>query len=99
MQIKDLIAKLQALYNTYDDEYKATMGEPEIMIDAFECLPLDFKTKPITKFKYVGFCHHIHIDKSRDGIYDILSGFHKEHEDHHKAQKAPQQPSGSLPGP
>jgi hypothetical protein len=71
MQIKDLIAKLEALYNTYDDEYKNIAGEPEIMIDVFKSNG--------QAFEYQGFSGNIVIDKSQDGAYDILSAFYEDH--------------------
>lgn len=87
MLIKDLIAKLEALYNTYDDEYKKVMGEPEIMIDVFKRVPNTNYTE------YSGFSHKINIDKSGDGVYDILSAFY---EDYHKDQETQELPSNSV---
>jgi NDP-sugar pyrophosphorylase family protein len=68
MVIKDLIKALQDLYATYDAEYFQTMGEPEIMIDVF-------KSVEDHKFAYQGYGRHIVIEKSKDGVYDILSAF------------------------
>jgi hypothetical protein len=70
MLIKDLIQKLEELYNSYDEEYKATMGEPTIEIDVFR--PIEDKPHC---FQYAGFSHDIKIEKSDDGVYDILSAF------------------------
>jgi hypothetical protein len=89
MQIKDLIAKLEALYNTYDDEYKAVMGEPEIMIDVFEKSHNDWR-------EYAGWSPTIIIDKSYDGVYDILSAFY---EDHPKREEAAQSASSTSACP
>ena len=90
MQIKDLIAKLEALYNTYDDEYKSVMGEPEIMIDVFQKVPgLDLS-------QYAGYSPKIVIEKSSDGVNDILSCFH---EDYYQNQKAEESASYSMPWP
>jgi hypothetical protein len=72
MRIIDLIKKLEDLYCTYDDEYKHHMGEPEIMIDCFE---LDDTGNNI---QYKGFMKDIYIDKSADGVYDILRAFNIE---------------------
>ena len=75
MKIIDLIDKLQTLYNTYDDEYKSVMGEPEIMIDVFrlsEINPRRFYRE------YAGFGKDIVISKSSDGVYDILSAFYED---------------------
>ncbi len=69
MKIRDLINQLEDLYSTYDDEYKYHMGEPEIMIDIFR------ETQEPHKFEYVGFSPYIHIDKSADGVYDIIRAF------------------------
>lgn len=72
MLIKDLIQKLEDLYCTYDDEYKHHMGEPEIMVDIFK------ETGEPHKFEYGGFSPFIHIDKSADGVYDIIRAFNTE---------------------
>ena len=48
------------------------MGEPEIMIDCFE---LDDTGNNI---QYKGFMKDIYIDKSADGVYDILRAFNIE---------------------
>lgn len=87
MLIKDLIAQLEALYNTYDDEYKKVMGEPEIMIDVFKRVPNTNYTE------YYGFWPKINIDKTGDGVYDILSAFY---EDYHKDQEAQKLPSDGI---
>jgi hypothetical protein len=69
MRIIDLIRQLEELYYTYDDEYKHHMGEPEIMIDVFG------ETDEKHRFVYRGFSNIIHIDKSADGVYDIIRAF------------------------
>lgn len=69
MKITDLINKLEDLYSTYDDEYKYYMGEPEIMIDYFEIADNGHD------IEYKGFTNEIHIDKTADGVYDILRAF------------------------
>jgi len=82
MQIKHLIAKLQELYDTYDDEYKEVMGEPEIMIDVFE------ESSVIPHyFQYKGFSPGIVIEKTDDGVYDILSCFKGEKDECYKYLK------------
>lgn len=68
MRLIDLIRQLEDLYCTYDDEYKHHMGEPEIMVDVFV-------DKGDHKFEYGGFSPFIHIDKSADGVYDIIRAF------------------------
>jgi hypothetical protein len=75
MKLIDLIKQLEDLYCTYDDEYKHHMGEPEIMIDVFrEC-------DTPHKFEYSGFSPNIVIDKSADGVYDIIRAFYTEKEE------------------
>jgi hypothetical protein len=70
MLLKDLIKKLQDLYDTYDENYKNENGEPEIMIDSFRLV--DQKRMLCT---YVGFDDNVEIVKSDDGVYNIISGF------------------------
>ena len=72
MLIKDLIKKLEELYSGFDDEYKSVMGEPEIMIDVFRPT---FNHSADHKYRYGGFCPDIIIEKTNDGVYDILSAF------------------------
>ena len=78
--MKDLIEKLQSLYSSYTDEYKSVMGEPEIMID-------QFKRNADYSHDYVGWSPDIAIEKSSDGIYDIISRFY-ENEDNFAPVKA-----------
>lgn len=77
MKIIDLIDKLQTLYNTYDDEYKSVMGEPEIMIDVFKPIQDVFGNNTHT-WTYTGFGKDIVISKTDDGVYDILSAFYED---------------------
>ena len=93
MKIKDLIAKLEALYNIYDDEYKDLMGEPEIMIDLFKLS--DNNPRKFYR-EYAGISRHIVISKSSDGVYDILSAFY---EDQNQNQEATQYPCSAWPFP
>ena len=72
MELRQLIMQLEELYYSYDDEYKHHMGEPEIVIDTFK------ETAEKHKFEYAGFSPFIHIDKSADGVYDIIRAFHTE---------------------
>jgi hypothetical protein len=69
MRLIDLIRQLEDLYYTYDDEYKHHMGEPEIMIDVFG------ETNIPHQFQYKGFSPAIHIDKTADGVYDVIRAF------------------------
>lgn len=68
MKLIDLIHQLEDLYYSYDDEYRSFAGEPEIMIDTFDSVGDH-------KFEYVGFSPDIYIDKSADGVYDIIRAF------------------------
>lgn len=88
MRIIDLIAKLQALRAEYDDEYLSMMGEPEIMVDRFK--PAENHT-----FHYAGFDNEITIEKTQDGVYDIISGFANETQTNNS--QAPQFPTGPKP--
>ena len=100
MQIKDLISQLQTLYNTYDDEYKAVAGEPEIMIDCFK-LAEDYPGYPVLnpcRFlrEYAGYSPSIIIQKTNDGVYDILNAFY---EDQIPPKEAPQHTGNPWPFP
>lgn len=86
MKIIDLIAKLQVLYNTYDDEYKSVMGEPEIVIDVFE------KIGNSHQFEYAGFVPDIVIEKTDDGTYDILNAFYEVKNTKPKTKKPTSEP-------
>lgn len=73
MRIKDLINQLQELYDSYDAEYHTIMGEPEIMVDSFK------ESEVINGyFTYCGFGNDIKIEKTDDGVYDIISAFQRE---------------------
>ena len=69
MLLKDLIKKLQVLYEieTADGSLEV-MGEPEIMIDTFE-------KNYGNLYNYAGFDKEINIERSGDGVYHILSRF------------------------
>lgn len=82
MRIIDLIDKLQTLYNTYNDEYKAVMGEPEIVIDVFE------KHNATGWFEYMGYIPNIVIEKTDCGTYDILSKFHENQDQISEAEES-----------
>lgn len=94
MQIKQLISQLQELYATYDDEYKSVMGEPEVMIDIFR-LPRNHDPSKYLR-QYAGFSGKIVINKSPDGVYDILSAFD---EDQNQTEKAKELSSNPWPFP
>jgi hypothetical protein len=74
MLLLDLIRELEDLYYSYDEEYRAVMGEPEIMIDTFALIGDH-------KFQYAGFGKDIYIDKTADGVYDVIRAFKTEEED------------------
>ena len=67
MYIKDLIAKLQELYESEMEHYDV-MGEPEIMIDCFKKIEQGV-------FQYAGFAKKVEVHRSDDGVYLILNGF------------------------
>lgn len=70
MYLKDLIEKLQEIYDSHDVEEKLVMGEPEIMIDIFR-----HALGHEHLFEYTGFDRDIEIEESGDGVYHILSRF------------------------
>jgi hypothetical protein len=67
MLIKDLIEQLQTLYEK-EMIHADVMGDPEIMIDVFKKVEQGV-------FHYAGFSNEIKIERSADGVYNILSGF------------------------
>ena len=76
MKIIDLIAQLHLLYNTYTDEMKSVMGEPDIMIDIFgQKYPGSVNSLDRV---YQGFSTEVVITKSPCGVYDILSAFNED---------------------
>lgn len=72
MLLKDLIKKLQVLYDieTANGSLEV-MGEPEIMIDVFE-------KNYGSLYNYAGFDKEINIERSGDGVYLLLSRFKEE---------------------
>lgn len=72
MLIKDLIKTLQDLDNSFDEEYRETIGEPTIEIDVFA------KVKGFDHYQYAGFSHDINIEQSQDGTHYILSAFKRQ---------------------
>lgn len=73
--IKDLIAKLQELYDKEID-YVDFFGEPSIEIDVFKCVDEEARL-----YQYAGFhTGDIVIDKSKDGVYNILTSFSEAYE-------------------
>lgn len=70
MYIKDLIAKLQELYDKEMAHYDV-MGEPSIEIDVFKCVNEKEKL-----YAYAGFhTGEILFDRSEDGVYNIMTAF------------------------
>ena len=69
MLVKDLITQLEALITERDanPEYKAMMGEADIVIDMFRW------DEDRGAFNYIGFSQDVKITKSADGVYDILT--------------------------
>ena len=68
MKTKDLISKLQKLIEEHEP-LREMMGEHEIVIDVF------VKYLGTHVFEYCGFSTNIPIEKSSDGVYDIISAF------------------------
>jgi hypothetical protein len=85
MRIIDLIDGLQKLRATYNDEYLNIMGEPEIMIDVFKLVNPD--TPGDYTRMYAGFHNKITIDKTPDGVYDVISSFAESYENEHTTAK------------
>lgn len=71
MRTKDLITLLQKLVDE-NVEYEGVMGEHEIVIDVFS------KIGDTHQFEYSGFTPNIKVEKSGDGVYDIISAFKDE---------------------
>ncbi len=86
MLIKDLIAELEALYNTYDDEYKEVMGEPGISLDVFR---LKYPGSPNYDRDYAGISIIIRIDKYPRNWYEpvIVSFSEPYDEDYDKTEE------------
>jgi hypothetical protein len=69
MLTTELIKKLQQMIEEHKP-YEEVMGPHEVVIDVF-------KRDGVTDhgFHYAGFSPYIEIEKSSDGVYDILSAF------------------------
>ncbi len=65
LDLIELLQKLVAEHKSYED----VMGPHEIVIDVFG------KTADGKYFEYKGFSPNFKIEKSSDGVYDILSAF------------------------
>jgi hypothetical protein len=89
MQIRRLIEKLQELYNTYDDEYKEVMGEPEIVVDVFG------GTGPLRMYRGFAGLTDIVIDNSEDGVYKIISAFAENYESQRPSRQTTQSASSA----
>jgi len=72
MMTTELIKELQKLVDDHKS-YEDVMGPHEIVIDVFKKIPGEGH-----EFNYVGFSPNIQIEKSSDGVYDILSAFAEE---------------------
>lgn len=71
MRTLDLIAQLQQLVEQHRP-MEEVMGDHEIVIDVFQ------KIGDTHTFQYKGFSPNINIEKSADGVYDIISAFETE---------------------
>lgn len=75
MRTIDLITKLQELVDAHED-HKWLMGEHEIVIDMFKQIECINDNNVIDHvFEYMGFSPNITIEKSADGVYDILNAW------------------------
>lgn len=75
MLTTDLIKKLQDMVEAHKS-YEEVMGPHEIVIDCFRLKEIECKEGKMQRvFAYAGFTPDVRIEKSRDGVYDILSGF------------------------
>jgi hypothetical protein len=59
---------LQDIEDSYTEEDRKVMGDPEIMVDIF-------KKSPQGHFQYAGFDKNIKIELTNDGIYHVIDGF------------------------
>lgn len=74
MLIRDLINKLEEIDEAHTDAgLNEMIGPASIEIDVFKRCVDDFH-----KFYYAGFDHEIRVELSSDGVYHILSLFHKD---------------------
>lgn len=71
MQLKDLIAALQELYDSYTDDYKELAGEPEIGIDLYE--KQNIKSAVSTNFNFKGITPVITVRRTYDGSLLVLT--------------------------
>ena len=75
MQTKELIKILQQLVENHKC-VEDIMGEHEIMVDVFQMKEMQCLDGTMHKtFQYAGFSPEIKIQKSSDGVYDIICGF------------------------
>jgi hypothetical protein len=84
MRIIDLIDGLQKLHDSYDPEFVKIMGEPCIHLDTFQAI----EGEP-GKFSYVGINSQVKIEKSEDGVYDIISSFAESYTNEHTTASYP----------
>lgn len=67
MKTKDLIVQLQKLVEKHEPHVDI-MGEHEIVVDVFG-------KNDSNVFHYLGFSPNIIIERTSDGVYDIISSF------------------------
>lgn len=70
MYLKDFIHELIEIYQAYPEEYKAIVGEPEIVIETFN--KLYSKTIPYL-YQFKGIRPEIDIKRSPEGSFLVLS--------------------------
>ena len=74
MLIKDLITKLEALYQEEMAHYDE-LGEPAIYIDTFKHVPND-----LSQYNYNGVSYDIKFDRTADGVFLVMSAFAESYE-------------------
>lgn len=98
MLIRDLIAELEALYNTYDDEYKKVMGEPGISIDVFR---QKYPGSPNIDRVYAGISTDIKIERYPRSWYEpVICAFSEPYdEDYYTTEKGQKRIGSACPWP
>jgi len=98
MLIRDLIAELETLYNTYDDEYKKVMGEPGISLDVFR---RKYPGSPNLDRLYAGITTDIKIEKYPHNWYEpVICAFSEPYdEDYDKTEEGKKRIGSPCPWP
>lgn len=98
MRIKDLIAELEALYNTYTAEDKEVMGEPGISLDVFR---QKYPNSPSVDRVYAGITTNIKIEREPRNWYEpVICAFSEPYdEDYNKTEEGKKRLSSTCPWP